>query len=91
LVDLRHLPVIVSLSTNEARVREPELRTSSVSLNVNMRRFVAVAGPKSERVAGFSIQGGHAEMVVGGRYRRLTIGLWVGSSISAYGWRPSSG
>lgn len=75
LVDLRHLPVIVSLSTNEARVGEPELRTSTVSLNVDVRRFVAVAGPKSERVTGFSMEGWHAAMLVGGRYRRLTIGL----------------
>jgi hypothetical protein len=89
--DLRQLPPIVSRALVEPGAGEPELRVSTVALDVDMRWLAAVDRAESKRVSGFVMERGHAGMLVADGYRPLTIGLRVGGAIKAFAWRGSGG
>lgn len=73
--DLRQLAQIVSRASVEAWAGQPELGVSTVALDMDMRWLAAVDGAESKRVTGVAMERGHAQMLVGDGYRRLTIRL----------------
>src|SRR5690606_30976120 len=66
--DGRELAAIVSPGVSEATIGEPELGVAAATFHVDVRGLSAIASAKAECVAGFSMERGHAGMLISGSY-----------------------